>query len=422
MSRTPTRHPPRQATRRWQTPRRIALYSHDTQGLGHVRRNSLIAAALVADHPDTDVLLLTGAPQATSLPLPARTDVVTLPSVHKDHAGAYTARALSAPLADVLAMRTGVIEGVLSAFAPDLLIVDKVARGVHGELERPLRRVREQHGTATVLGLRDVLDGAAATRREWERLQTDEAVRSLYDALWVYGDPLLFDPAAEYGWSRSITDKVSYTGYLAHGRSQHLSARTDPAASAVLEAASPFVLGLVGGGQDGAAVARAFAAATYPAGHSAVLITGPYLGTETLAELRNAAAVRDDLHVLDFVADVPSFVARSSACVSMGGYNSVCELLAAGVPSLLVPRTTPRTEQAVRAERLRRAAQIDVAAIASISAADVTEWLGGALRCRRSGRSPFDLDGLARVPRLADALLEHKTAAAEIGVMHHAAV
>ena len=52
-------------------PRRIALYSHDTQGLGHTRRNTTLAAALVAAHPDTDVLLVTGNPEAAVLPLPA---------------------------------------------------------------------------------------------------------------------------------------------------------------------------------------------------------------------------------------------------------------------------------------------------------------------------------------------------------------
>src|SRR5688500_13239258 len=34
---------------------RIAFYSHDTQGLGHIRRNSLLAAAMVAAHPDVNV-------------------------------------------------------------------------------------------------------------------------------------------------------------------------------------------------------------------------------------------------------------------------------------------------------------------------------------------------------------------------------
>lgn len=64
-------------------PRRVAFYSHDTQGLGHIRRNIALAAALVAAEPDTDVLLLTGNPEAATLPLPPNTDIATLPTIRK---------------------------------------------------------------------------------------------------------------------------------------------------------------------------------------------------------------------------------------------------------------------------------------------------------------------------------------------------
>lgn len=67
--------------------RRIAFYSHDTQGLGHIRRNIALAGAIVAADPRTDVLVLTGAPQATSLPLPPHTEVITVPTVAKDSDG-----------------------------------------------------------------------------------------------------------------------------------------------------------------------------------------------------------------------------------------------------------------------------------------------------------------------------------------------
>ena len=50
--------------------RRIALYSHDTQGLGHVRRNTMLAAAVVAADPGAQVLLVSGAREASSLPMP----------------------------------------------------------------------------------------------------------------------------------------------------------------------------------------------------------------------------------------------------------------------------------------------------------------------------------------------------------------
>lgn len=40
--------------------------------------------------------------------------------------------------------------------------------------------------------------------------------------------------------------------------------------------------------------------------------------------------------------------------VSMGGYNTICEILSQGTPTLVVPRETPRKEQLIRAGSLQK--------------------------------------------------------------------
>lgn len=386
---------------------RVALYSHDTQGLGHVRRNSLIAAALVDADPDTDLLLLTGAPEASALPLPPRTDLVTFPGLRKDLDGSYAARTLSASLDEVVTMREAVIEGALSAFDPDLVIVDKVALGAHGELAGPLARLRAEHQTRIVLGLREILDDPVTTTREWRQEATEDVIDRLYDAVWVYGDPDVFDPAVEYGWLESTTRKVEYTGYLGRHRSRLLAGALADGAEEPVAAPAPYVLCLVGGGQDGAALASAFVRARMPHGHTGLLVTGPYLDPAVLAELEAVAARRSDLLVRRLVRDVPGCIAEASATVSMAGYNTVCELLAAGRPALLVPRTEPRREQLIRAERLSQLGLVDVLDAGTGAAAEITGWLAFAVRRpRRAGRCPLDLDGLCRLPALAGALVD----------------
>ena len=73
-------------------PLRIALYSHDTMGLGHARRNGLIARALASAPLGAEVLLITGAREAGTFPLPPGVDCVTLPAYRKGRDGHYTAR------------------------------------------------------------------------------------------------------------------------------------------------------------------------------------------------------------------------------------------------------------------------------------------------------------------------------------------
>jgi predicted glycosyltransferase len=385
--------------------RRIALYSHDTQGLGHIRRNSLIGACLAMDHPDTNLLLLTGVPEALALPLPPRTDLVTVPALAKDSTGGYGARTMEAPLAEVLAIREAVFAAALSSFAPDLLIVDKVPLGVDGELGRALRQVRDAHGTRMVLGLRDVLDDRETTSLEWRKSRAYDAIAALYDEVWVYGDRAVFDPAVEYGWPPEVTEKVRYTGYLGCRRAELLTAPADGCSTIAAGAAAPFVLGLVGGGQDGAELATAFARAAYPAGCVGVLITGPYLDPAVFSELAGSAAGRNDLLVLRFVADVPQFANRSSATITMGGYNSVCEALAGGCPTLVVPRTVPRREQAIRADHMSAAGLVDVLDQEEATPARLGEWLAAAVSSHPPRGRSVDLDGLSEIPRLAARLM-----------------
>jgi predicted glycosyltransferase len=382
--------------------RRVALYSHDTQGLGHVRRNIALASALIADHPDTDVLLLTGAPEATTLPLPPCCDVVTLPTLRKSAAGNYSARVLGTPLAEVVALRASVLRATLSAFAPDLLIVDKAARGIFGELDETLAALRAAGTTRTVLGLREVLDTPFVARREWDAGRTTEAIGDLYDAVWVYGDPRVYDPVHEYDLPESVRRKVVHTGYLGHGRAAGTRTRTRPDPAPV-PPEGPYALCLVGGGQDGYELADAFVHAPLPPGYRGVVLTGPYMRRETRQALSRAAAMRGAVQIVEFAADADAFVAGASVVVSMAGYNSVCELLAAGVRTLLVPRTAPRAEQRLRAERLARRGLVDVVAPDAASPEVIGRWLAGG--SERPPRLPVDLDGLRAVPVLAAALL-----------------
>ncbi|WP_069387053.1 glycosyltransferase family protein [Cellulosimicrobium cellulans] len=205
--------------------RRVALYSHDTQGLGHVRRTSLLARAVVAADPDVDVLLLSGAAEATSLPLPPRTEVVTLPGVAKDPATGYGPRRWGGTLEDVVAVRAGVLDGALAAFDPDVLVVDKVPLGVGGELRPALERLRARGRTACVLGLRDVLDVPEVAVREWDDQRSTSVVERLYDEVWVYGDARVYDPLVEYALPDVVARRTVFTGYLGRGRAAPAPAR-----------------------------------------------------------------------------------------------------------------------------------------------------------------------------------------------------
>lgn len=385
--------------------RRIAFYSHDTQGLGHIRRNIALAGSIVAAEPRTDVLILTGAPQATSLPLPPNTEVITVPTVAKDADGGYAAATFAMDLESLLTLRSNLITTALTAFAPDVVVVDKVARGLDGELEEGLEALRGIRGHTTgkrprvVLGLRDILDDPLTAIREWRRSGTTQAIKAHYDEVWIYGDPAVVDVVADYDLPRSVADKIRYTGYLAEGRSEGLvGPRDEPKRRPVPR---PYVLCMVGGGQDGYETALAFARARYPEGHTGVIVTGPYMQPSLRRRLTAIAEDRGDLVIRDFVTNTIELIGQAEAVVSMGGYNTVCEVLTEDVPGLIVPRVRPRQEQLVRADRLSDLGLVDSMHPDDVTPERLAGWLDSAVTTSRPrDRGVIALDGLRRVPDL----------------------
>src|SRR5262245_187949 len=192
---------------RFASPRRIALYSHDTMGIGHVRRNLLIAQTLVRSASGTSILLIAGAREACAFALPPGVDCLTLPSLSKDGDGAYETRRLGIDKEELVTLRARAVAAALDSFGPDVLIVDKVPRGALCELDLALHTLRTRGRTSCVLGLREVLDDPASVRREWDSLGNEDAIRTYYDAIWVYGDPLVYDPVAEYGFAADVAAK-----------------------------------------------------------------------------------------------------------------------------------------------------------------------------------------------------------------------
>lgn len=350
-------------------PLRLALYSHDTMGLGHTRRNLLIAQSFAKANVPVSILLIGGMSEATHFTKPNYVDYLTLPSLHKNQQDAYSAKSLELSLDEISELRSNVIWRALKIFKPDVFIVDNVPRGANNELKRSLKKLHKRGDTKVVLGLRDILDDPTKTRQEWEKLENEKTVARYFDAVWVYGDANVFNPVSEYGFSKSVADKVRYLGYFDH------RVRLEHAAKVAPVPETPFVLCQVGGGQDGAKLAEAFVQSAFPDGHTGVLITGPFMPAATKALLQRCAETRGDLIVHEFLAEPTQLSREASKVIAMGGYNTVYEALSFEKPLLVVPRVEPRKEQLVRAEHLQAVGALEYLHPDDLSAETLTSWL-----------------------------------------------
>lgn len=355
---------------------RIAFYSHDTMGLGHLRRNLLVAHMMAGSNLRAISLLVAGVREATAFPLPQNADCLTLPSLRKDKGGQYQSRSLDVSLKDVIAVRAAAISAAIEAFEPDVMIVDNVPRGAMQELDATLRHLRAGGRTKCVLGLRDVLDEPSTVRREWAKVLNEEAIRDYYDEIWVYGDPAVYDVVRECQFAAEIAAKARFVGYL--DQRVRLALRPDDglcSSSALGLSTDKFVLCSVGGGQDGSLLAEAFARAELPDDTSGVILTGPFMAADLLVRLRAIAAANPRMTVLEFFLEPARLVRDAERVVIMGGYNSVCEALSFEKPALIVPRVKPRMEQMIRGQAVRAWGLVDVLHPDQLNPQALTRWL-----------------------------------------------
>jgi len=387
--------------RKW----RIALYSHDTMGLGHKRRNLLIAQTLGCSPLETDVLMISGIQDASNVPTPPGIDCLALPALHKNIDGEYQARKLDLSLQEIITLRSQVILTTIKTFKPDILIVDNVPRGAVRELDPTLEYLRSEGKTHCILGLRDILDEPSAVRRDWQQATNEEAIQTYYDQVWVYGDRAIYDLAKEYHFQRKTVAKFRYTGYFdQRHRLKYLDLDSVQAFKSLNLPLERLVLCLVGGGQDGARLAETFAHAELPPKMNGVILTGPFMPREVRQELQNYAAQRDNLRVLEYLAEPTLLLNRAERVIAMGGYNTTSELLSFGKRSLIVPRIKPRREQLIRAERLQAHGLIDVLHPNQLTSQALTDWLMQPVPPPQV-RNCVDLDGLTRIPQFVHEIL-----------------
>jgi predicted glycosyltransferase len=338
--------------------KRVLLYSHDSYGLGHVSRCRTIANAIVEADSSISVLIISGSPVIGSYEFRSGIDFVRIPGVVKQiDTGEYDAANLRVGVEHTLEIRTRIIRDTADIYRPDLFIVDKEPLGLRGEVVPTLELLKER-GTPLVYGLRDVVDDPAQLAIEWKRKNVMPALRDLYDEIWAYGLPQVNKPLAGLDLPMSVRHKTVYTGYLRRELPLHADIPHE-----VEEIGGPFILVTPGGGGDGEDlvdwVLSAYEAdANIPYG--AVIAFGPFMSAVARERFKERASKFGNIRTLTFTNNLGVLMERAAGVVSMGGYNTFCEILSFDKRAIVVPRTHPRLEQFIRARAARNLGLIEM--------------------------------------------------------------
>jgi len=388
--------------------KKMMVYSHDTFGLGNIRRMLSICQYLVAEIKDLNILVVSGSPMIHSFQIPDRIDYVKLPCLNRTEQEGYSVKFLGTQIEETIRLRSDLIRATASNFKPDFFLVDKKPFGVKNELKAVLHYLKHfLPATKNVLLLRDILDTPESTIQIWEKNGYHQAIEAYYDLIQVVGLPEVFDLRKEYRFPPAVSAKVIYCGYIKRGsgRKDRETVRKE------LEIKNEkLVLVTPGGGQDGYHLLTTYIASlkTMPENVKSLIICGPEMPDHQREEIYKAMIDNPRLIISEFTNDMMSYMNASDIIISMGGYNTICEILSLNKPAIVVPRVKPVLEQQIRSERMSR-----LGLFRTIHPDDLTpQSLLNALEKELKGQNreddsshQLDLDGLPKIAESVSQLL-----------------
>jgi PAS domain S-box-containing protein len=396
--------PPRREKRPFGSGTRVLVYSHDTFGLGHLRRCLALIRALCARHPEASVLLVTGSPMVHRYPMPSGADYVKLPAIRKVESEQYEARTLHISGASIRSMRSNLILHTLRDFDPNVLLVDHAPTGSKGELLPALEHLAERGGCTRILGLRDVIDAPSAVTELWHKTGVYDVLRRHYDHLVVYGDRAAYDPVHEYAFPPEVAAKTRFVGYVCD--------QSAPVEDAGDDDGRPLVAVTIGGGDGGGETVilpflEMLRAHRAEIDFRTEVLTGPFVAPELSVRMRELA--RDlPVRLRDFIPSTAALFRRAEVVVATAGYNTTTDLLRHARRAVLVPRVLYREEQLVRARRLAELGLVTCLGPAEATPENLFRALQAArsdeplARARAEGR--LRLDGAERFAELCAGL------------------
>nr|MBA3274500.1 glycosyltransferase [Chloroflexia bacterium] len=319
----------------------------------------------------------------------------------------YEPRSLpGSDISTVRDMRQDILLAAATHFQPDFFIVDHAPGGLQGEAIATLRHLKESFPeTKLIVGLRDIMDDAETVRRSWEREGVYELFDDLYDLIFVYGNRKFYDVVSEYGLSTTAAEKTRFVGYL--GREPGSRSRDEIHTSLDMQT-DKLVVVTAGGGGDGRTLFDAMLRDLHirdQKDFDCLIVGGPLLAESDQSDFRTRLGGRGNVHFLDFTDDLPSYIGAADAVISMGGYNTVCEILSLDRPSIIVPRVMPRQEQLIRATVLSGHGLVQMLHPHDLEPERLLTSTQELLATPAMPRPVLTLDGLANVTSELDSLM-----------------
>jgi len=357
---------------------KVVIYSHDTFGVGHLSRAIKLSQAIMQKKKDAAIIIVTGTAVPNLIDLPAGVELIKLPSLKSIRGETITYESFNTKInpEEILKMRESILLDIIKNFKPDLLLVDFSPKGVKNELVKSLEYIGKKLKTKKYITFRDIIDDPNEVIAKWERRNYESIFERYYDKILIFGDKNINDFTKEYKLSDKISKKLHYLGYLVTETKPKVADKSDK------------ILVTVGGGRDGCEIINKFLENFVKLGEfsrfTVEVICGPLSEKKFYENLITKYSKFPKIKIIWNVKNLSERMPNYDLIVSMGGYNSFCEILSAKVPALIIPRETFEKEQLIRAKIFQKLGIINYISLSEITPEALEKKLNETLALSRT--------------------------------------
>lgn len=331
---------------------KIVFYCQHVLGIGHLFRTLEICKALQSH----EVTLITGGPHVDVV-FPEHIREFRLPEMQMDSEfKALFSAETTKGLYQIKEDRQKRLFEFFVKEQPDLFIMELYPFGrkaFRHELDPVLQAIREK--SIAVRGVFSSVRDILVEKEDQERheLRALNTLNNYFDGVLVHSDPDWVRLNETFYHMDQIRVPVVYTGYIAP-KPIH-EARKKLRHKLGIQNNDKLLVASAGGGTIGAplleSVIQAFFQINLRQSVYLYVFTGPYLNPGEFDRLKTMAS--RNVQVAQFSPDFLSYLAAADLSISMGGYNTVMNILATGVPALVWP-FPQNQEQRMRAKQLEQ--------------------------------------------------------------------
>ncbi len=309
---------------------KIVLHCQYVYGIGHFVRSVELARGLSKDF---EVYIINGGESVPNFDFPKTVNFIQLPAICKEENSAFLLSVDSSlTIEECFQLRKNIIKQTVVNVKPDILITEHFPFGLlfENEVIELITAVKKLNPSAKIVSsVRDIIESSRGGKKDG---YISELINKWYDLILVHGDERFADLSLSFSKTDKVTIPIFHTGYIV---------RQIPKKRISVD--YPIILASVAAGRLGNELLDALIDSHLlikeKIKHKLILFSGAFQKDFSILKDKVNSLHSENVKIHCFDGnEYVKYLSNASLVISLGGYNSIIESIAAKKTMLVYQR------------------------------------------------------------------------------------